>query len=235
MLRFSLYTVAILCFAVSLPWLARIGDAAAFKENGVIEWLQFVLLIAVSWIFNRNARFSHKFHHAFSILAFLAAFAAVREMDGNLDVALPLIGWKIGYVFVAYAAYTFYKNPGIVAKQFRECLGSNGFLLLWAGFIVAIPFAQLVGNSAFLQAIMSDDYSRDYRRIIEEIGELMGYGLILIGSIELTIQLNDETFLHQEVERESTHPAGPKIGLNGSESSPRKIFAVNSDENRRDR
>ena len=79
----------------------------------------------------------------------------------------------------------------------RQCFESNGFFLLWAGFIIAIPVAQLVGNGAFLQAIMNDDYSRDYRRIIEEIGELMGYGLILVGSIELAIKTADSKVLYQ--------------------------------------
>jgi hypothetical protein len=192
-LRFSLYTAGILCFAVLLPWVARIGDAAAFKENGAIEWMQFGLLIAVSWIFSRDVDSSHRFYHAYTVLACLAAFAAVREMDGNLDVILPWLSWKVGYAFIAYAGYLFYRYREVVLQQLSECLDSSGFLLLWAGFIIAIPFAQLVGNSAFLQSFMNDDYSRDYRRIIEEVGELMGYSLILIGSIELAIRKSDAT------------------------------------------
>jgi len=54
--------------------------------------------------------------------------------------------------------------------------------------MVAFPFAQLVGHGAFMQVIMGDDYSRDYRHMIEEIGELMGYGLLLIGSFELIME-----------------------------------------------
>ena len=192
-LRFSLYTAGILCLAVSLPWVARIGDATAFKENGIIEWLQFGLLLTVSWTFIHDIGSSHRFYHTYTAFASLAAFAAVREMDGNLDAVLPWLSWKIGYAFIVYAGYLFCKNRRAILQQLSECLNSNGFLLLWAGFIIAIPFAQLVGNSAFLQSIMNDDYSRDYRRIIEEIGELMGYGLILIGSIELTIQKSDAT------------------------------------------
>lgn len=193
LLRFLLYTAGILCFTASLPWLARIGDAAPFKENGIIEWLQFALLVAVSLLFARKTGTSDRFQYAFTILACFAAFASAREMDANLDVAVPVLGWKIAYLFVFYAGFVFYKSDGNAVRQMRECCNSSGFFLLWAGFIVAIPFAQLVGNSAFLQAIMSEDYSRDYRRIIEEIGELMGYGLILIGSIELTVDRNEDS------------------------------------------
>jgi len=36
---------------------------------------------------------------------------------------------------------------------------------------------------------MGDDYNRDYKRVIEEILEVMGYALLLIGSFESIVQL----------------------------------------------
>ena len=184
--RLLVYTILILLFAAALPWMARVEDAAAFRENGLVEWLQLGLLVSIASIFARESRFSYRLHRAYIVLACLAAFAAVREMNGFLDLLVPFVGWKIAYVFIIYAALIYHWNRRFVSRQMRELVESNGFFLLWAGFIIAIPFAQLVGNTAFLQAIMADDYSRNYRRIIEELGELMGYGLIFIGSIELT-------------------------------------------------
>lgn len=54
---------------------------------------------------------------------------------------------------------------------------------------MAVPFAQLVGHGNFLQIIMGDDYVRDYKRVIEELGELFGYLLLVIGSVEFTLQM----------------------------------------------
>jgi len=44
-------------------------------------------------------------------------------------------------------------------------------------------------HGAFLQLVMGDDYNRDYKRVIEETLETMGYILILIGSFESVLQL----------------------------------------------
>ena len=39
---------------------------------------------------------------------------------------------------------------------------------------------------------MGDDYLRDYKRVIEELCELLGYMLILAGSIEAILQEKEE-------------------------------------------
>lgn len=50
--------------------------------------------------------------------------------------------------------------------------------------IVAVPIAQLLGHAAFLESLMGENYMRAYKRVIEESGELLGYLLLLEGSIE---------------------------------------------------
>jgi len=82
-----------------------------------------------------------------------------------------------------------YSNAQTLKRQIMRLPHSRAFSLLWAGFIIAVPFAQLVGHGAFLQIVMGDDYSRNYPRIIEELGEFMGYVLLLIGGFELILQL----------------------------------------------
>jgi len=56
--------------------------------------------------------------------------------------------------------------------------------------MVAFPFAQLVGHGAFMQVIMGDDYSRDYRRMIEEIGG--ANGLWAVANWQLRTDFGDE-------------------------------------------
>ncbi len=188
-LRFSFYTFGILLLAWLLPWVAQYRDAAVFKENGAIEWLQLGLLVTTSIVFLREAFVTPRYHHVFVLLACVSAFAGVREMDANLDRLIPWIGWKIGYSIILYAAIVAYSNSQTLKRQIMQFLHSRAFSLLWAGFIIAIPFAQLVGHGAFLQTVMDDDYSWDYQRMIEELGELMGYVLLFIGSFELIRQM----------------------------------------------
>lgn len=189
-IRFSFYTFGILLLAALLPWAARYREATAFMENGLLEWLQFGLLVTVSILFLRAAFLAPHYHHVFVLLTCLSAFAAVREMDAYLDTSVPWIGWKIGYLIILYAAIITYSSAQTLKQQIMRFPDSRAFLLLWAGFIIAVPFAQLVGHGAFLQTVMGDDYSREYPRIIEELGEFMGYLLILIGGFELTLRLS---------------------------------------------
>jgi len=188
-LRFSLYTFGILLLAKLLPWVAQYGDVAVFMENGALEWMQFGLLVTTGILFLREAFLTPRYHHVFVLLACAAAFAAVREMDANLDRLVPWIGWKIGYLIILYAAFVTYSNAQTLKRQIMRIPHSRAFSLLWAGFIIAVPFAQLVGHGAFLHSVMGEDYIWEYNRIIEELGEFMGYVLLLIGGFELILQL----------------------------------------------
>ena len=186
--RYSLYTFLILAFAASLPLLAQFRDAAAFKEGGAIEWMQLGLLVAISFTFFKESIAIQKYRQAFAFLGGLAAFAAIREMDAYLDVIVPWLGWKIGYLVILAVGFYGFRNRKTLHDQAVCCVNSRAFTLLWAGFIIAIPFAQLVGNGTLLNIVMGEGHDRDYRRMIEELGELMGYALILIGNIELIRQ-----------------------------------------------
>ncbi len=189
-LRFSVYTFVILLFAKLLPWVVLYGDSTVLKENGTVEWLQLGLLLTASFLFFRESRLTPRYHHALVWLACLSAFAGFREMDANLDRLVPWIGWKIGFSFILYAAVVTYSNVATLKRQIMRFLHFPAFSLLWTGFVIAVPFAQLVGHGAFLQTVMEGDYSRDYKRMIEELGELMGYALLFIGSFELIRQIN---------------------------------------------
>ena len=83
---------------------------------------------------------------------------------------------------------TIWPRRATLKGQLAEFVAHRAFVLFWAGFIVAVPYAQLVGHAAFLESLMGDDYQRDYKRVIEELGEMLGYLLILLGSIEALLQ-----------------------------------------------
>jgi len=74
-------------------------------------------------------------------------------------------------------------------RQIAHFLPSPAFTMLWAGFVVAVPVAQLLGHGSFLKSLMGDDYIRSYKRVIEECGELIGYMLLLAGSVESVINM----------------------------------------------
>ena len=170
----------------SLPLIAEQRGAWGFKEGGLIEWSQLSMVIGMGLIFGHQSVAKPQARTLYTIFTCLFAFVAIRETDSLWDTLG--INWKLAYVLILYAIYVGYANFQTLKEQFRVFLQSSSMPLIWAGFIIVIPFAQLVGNGDFLRAAMGDDYSRDYKRVIEEVCEVMGYLLMLLGIIELLLE-----------------------------------------------
>ncbi len=191
--RFSAYTLGILAFTALLPFLIRNGDIAMFDENGIVETMQFGLLICATAVFSVTSFRNSAFRSLLLILSCCSALAAFRELDLLLDKWIPVIGWKIGYLVIVLAAFVAYKEWHILKSQIRQFFFLRGFGVLWAALVIAIPFSQLVGHEEFLVAVMGDDYTRNYKRIIEESGELIGYFLLAAASLEIVSQMRAQT------------------------------------------
>ena len=189
MIRFTAYTFGVFALTLSLPLVIEHGDIIIFKENGPIEWFQFGVLVTTSAVFLFGGFSLANFRQVLFLMAFVSVFAAIRELDAFLERAVPWIGWKIGLLAILYAVGSAYTQRTLVKRQLPPFLATRAFAILWAGFLVAVPFGQLIGHGAFLQLVMGDDYNRDYKRVIEETLETMGYILILIGSFESVLQL----------------------------------------------
>lgn len=188
--RFLIYTLVIFGISVSLPVIIEFGDVTVFSENGPIEWLQLtVILLSVSILLFQSTGKQCDYEQLFKITAFLLLAAAVREMDSLFDLLIPFVGWKLPFALcVLNMIIINLKNKETVALQIYNFIRTRTFALLWCGFIIAIPYSQLVGNGKFLQLLMGDDYIRDYKRVIEELGEFMGYLFLMIGAIEAVLQ-----------------------------------------------
>ncbi len=188
-LRFGIFSLLFFVVTLALPVIVGHGDIIVFDEGGPVEWLQFFLITATALLFGVAALFVVRERHTFILLALLAAVAAVREQDSFFDRVIGWGGWEMVAFWIIVAAVL------LVCKYWRQVLAQvmdlttdRGIAIMWAGFVVLVPFAQLVGHGEFLKLVMGDDYDRGYKRVIEEIGELMGYLLILIGSLECVIE-----------------------------------------------
>lgn len=194
--RFIIYTLVVFGFTSSLPFIIGQGDGdfIIFYENGPIEWLQFILLSLSVFIFLRAVRSKeYNSRELFSILSLTTAIAMIRELDLILDKYIPVFGWKLPAIFCVAAAIVIYlQRKNQLTVQIDTFIRTRSFSLLWCGFILAVPFAQLVGHGAFLQVLMGDDYVRDYKKVIEELGEMLGYLLILVGSLESVLQEKED-------------------------------------------
>lgn len=191
-IRFSLYALGIFLVTRLLPAIASRGDVTLFLEYGVAEWLQFAMLMAATLLFalGSNSRWCPKVCLA---CAFLTGIAAVREMDSYFHSIIPSGGWGWPAGCLALVgALLLWRRRSMLYEQIGVFAGSRVCAILWCGFIIAIPFAQLVGRADFWQAIIGDDYNRQYRRVFEELAEALGYFMLLAGSIEVFFENREE-------------------------------------------
>jgi len=187
-LRYAAYTILIFAVTISLPEFLQDESIGVFKEGGAVQWCQFMLLVATSGLYFYEAFFSHHHQTIFHFLGCLSAFAAIRELDAFLDRVIPLMGWKIGFLVILYALFSAYAHRKIFLRQIRIFLKTHSVVILWAGFIIAVPIGQLLGHGDFLQALMGDNYERNYKRVIEETLELIGYILVFAGTVEAAVE-----------------------------------------------
>lgn len=189
--RFSLYTLGMLAGLASLPHLLEPGDFILFSENGPVEWLQFALMGQAAFIFGLGAWREPPMRYLFVEFAAVSAIAAIREMDGFFD-RIPVIRWEIPALgLLIFAVWYGWRHRIALGPQVDYFVRTAPFGVLWAGFVVIALIAQLVGNGHFLELVMGDDYHRDYKRVTEEITELFGYLIFLLGAVE-TVLFDDK-------------------------------------------
>ena len=185
--RYLAYTTVIVAILAALPQLARTQIVPVFRENGPLEWLQLGLLAAASGLLAVAAACRPTCRALLAILAAGVLVAVIRELDGVWSsLALPRKAPAIvgAAVFLAVVV----RMRRALLAQLSRFVGSRGFALLWMGAVIVGAFAQIVGSEAFLEALVGSDFERDYRRVVEETGELFGCGVLLIGSVETALE-----------------------------------------------
>jgi hypothetical protein len=187
--RFAVYTGVLLASHFVLPEIVRDGDISVFREGRPIEWLQFAMLALTCCVFVTGGLRFRALAQWFLSLAAVTALACIRELDTALDRLIPYVGWQLPAALVTIGGVSIIaRHPRQFTLQAGAFMCRRGFAILWAGFAAAVIFAQLVGHGAFLEALMGDDYARTYKRVIEELAELFGYVLLLVGSVESVLE-----------------------------------------------
>lgn len=187
--RLAGYTFGVFfVIATFRPLVGRFG-IDFFQENGPVEWIELAILLAVTAIFLLAARRTPRFRQLFILLACPAVLAQFREMDAILDPAVPWLGWKIGYAVLIAGALYARRHWAALRAQAAEFVATRACGILWVGFLIAVPIAQLVGHGPLLRLGLGDDYSFAYKQMIEEILEVLGYLVIAIAGVEAALQL----------------------------------------------
>lgn len=190
--RYGVYTIFLASALASLPYCARKFGTDIFRENSLIENIQFGILAIVAISFFIAAIKIREHRAVYTVMAHLSVFAAMRELDSYLDRQIEWHGWKTpaALTFLSLVIFIVMQRKKL-AGQIRWFINKRSFAIIWVALIIVTVIAQLVGHGRTLRALMGDEQYEQvtyYKRIIEEFIETVGYYMLLVGSLELFIE-----------------------------------------------
>ena len=165
-------------------WTRRVGASVALSESGAIELTQVALLISASMLLLRP-RHGRPAASIFVLAGLLLLTMVVRELDGMFD-RIYHGAWKVpAYAIVAWAGWHFLQRMEEVSSQWHRLKKTRGVGVFMAGLFVVLIQSRLLGQQSVWQGALQENYIRHAPRLVEELCELGGYGIILVSAIDL--------------------------------------------------
>lgn len=186
--RLCLYFGVVWIGVGSLGSLLERGGLAVLGEGGLLEWCQFLELMLSALVFLALSCGDAEMRGLHVVLSALTAGAGARELDGLLDDLIPRGGWQtITLPVLLLGVVLAVRWRGSFRRAVDWLIGHYVSIMLWAGAVVAGPFAQLTGHRPYLRLFLPEQHVHAVKRYAEEPGECLGYLLILFAAIELAI------------------------------------------------
>lgn len=201
-IRYVLYFVGVALFtwlltqieisspgSLKLQVFTHADDVLGTSEYSPIEMLQPGILLICGLLYGWVAQHSLQQRPVALTLGAVAAMFLIRELDFFLDRFVIDNFWQAPVAVIAalLIVYT-WRHQKRLRLAWTRIWPSPGLTLLFAGFLVHFAFVPFVGHAPLWEAMLGDDYRRVIKMTVEELIELSGYFLWLIGTIEYTIQ-----------------------------------------------
>ena len=175
------------CFGVTFLQhaIAAVSKEKTFDENGILENLQLGELLLACVLFLCVSFIRKNFHKLGVVFASLCAFAACRELDSFFDEHIPLIGWKIAFLFIILAVGYAMKNWRQTREELLMFFRHPSFPMMCCVITVIIPVAQCIGHRSFVINVLQMEHVGNIKEFIEESIETAGYFILICSAIEL--------------------------------------------------
>ncbi|HEX9649922.1 MAG TPA: hypothetical protein VGA21_05135 [Cyclobacteriaceae bacterium] len=170
-------------------------DGGKFSENSYTEWAQVGVLILIILVTFWTGKVSPKEKVIINSMLGFFLMALIREFDFYLDNYVFDGAWQVlAFSTLAVTIIYLVRNKEAIEQASQNVFQTSAFGLISAGILITFIFSRLYGRTSFWEAVMEQKYFRDVKNVSEEGIELLGYGIILIGCIELfRILLNART------------------------------------------
>ena len=192
MWRFPLYMLFVAGLTLSLRF-DLAGDrheGQFFTEYSAVELSSLVMLVVMALLYVHCAMVRGRWRGMCALLALMCTGALVREVDFLFDQYLPALGWQslMSVVLIAMAVVG-WRFRVALRDQIPRFAASHAFGILMAAFLTVAVFSRLFGMKGIWIDTLGPFYDRSAKNLAEEGVELLGYGLLLIGTIESVLWL----------------------------------------------
>jgi len=202
LLRYVFYMIGIAGFTWVLTWMEisapgsllfyvneNGGTGIGTSEYSPVEIIQPAMLAICGLLFAWVARDCPTQRPIAFAFGGFALVAIVRELDYFFDRLVADNFWQVLVAVIAALAIAYtYRHRKRFRIAWLRLWPSPGLTLIFAGATIHFGFALAVGHEPFWVAIMGENYQRVVKLAVEEMIELMGYYLWLIGTIEYAFQ-----------------------------------------------
>lgn len=178
------YTEAGLRLLVASPLARTMGTS----EYSVVEWLHVATLVVIAVLAWWAMRVSRTQRPLAAMGMAVAGAAFCRELDLFLDAYLFDHAWQVIVAMIAVAAIVFaVRHRRVLITSWIRAVQEPPMVLMVLGISLLLVFAPVLGSEGLWQSLMGDAYARVAKIAAEELAELAGYWLWLIGQIEFTL------------------------------------------------
>ena len=152
-------------------------------ETSVTELTQ-ELLLAISVLLFLITAIRRPESRGFLVLVtgFLACML-IREGDMWFDLITHGFWVYPATLCAAVSIYLAIRSRGTISSSMDNYTRSQSFAFMAVGLLIVLVFSRLFGTHGLWQEIMQHNYDPFYKTVIQEGIELLGYWLVLAGSV----------------------------------------------------
>ena len=152
-------------------------------ENSFVEYGQEALLLAITTLFAMQA--IAKRQGGLWLVAGFFGCMFIRELDAYFDMIVHG-AWK--YFALALMVFVLFKawRLGIenTIASLAAFMKSRAFVFIFIGLLIVLVYSRLFGMGELWHSIMTENFNRTVKNVVEEGSELWGYALVFWGAVK---------------------------------------------------
>lgn len=174
------------CFAIFFPaWLP--DNPALPTEEGIVEALQFILLLATSAFWFGAARPAGKVGPFYQVMGAISLGSALGEADALIE-RTTIIAVEWFYIPLGlFALVKFQKHRRHLGEFLNEFVSRPAAGFFASAFMLIFVLARFLGTPVLWKASLGENYHRDVPTTVEAYLELLACYLLLIGTMGLCL------------------------------------------------